>query len=362
MIRSAGSDGLFTTGVVIAAGALVIVALAAALELAGISSSVALAALWRGAFGSADAILSGTLVRATPLILTGLAVALAFRAGVWNIGAEGQLLAGGAIAAAVALEAGALPAQVLIPLALILGTGGGAAWASIAALLRSRFGVSEVISTIMLNFVALHLVGWLVRGPLQEPLGIYPQSAMLGESARLPLLPGSLLHGGFLLALLAVPLLWWVLRSTAIGFRIRAVGESPRAAAVAGRVNAARTAALALVASGALAGLAGAVQVTGVTMALYENLSPGYGFTAIAIALIARLHPGGVLAAAIMFGALRSGALAMQRDAGVPAVIVSLVEGLLILLVLVPMYWRGALSLPSWRMVREQPATPERIA
>ncbi len=314
-----------------AAGVLLVVLLAVTGQPAG----VALAALWRGALGSGDAIVSGTLVRATPLVLAGLAVALAFRAGVLNVGAEGQLLAGAAAAAAAGqvLAPGLGGATVLA--ALAAGTTAGAAWAGIAAWLRRRFGVLEVISTIMLNFVAVYLVGYLVRGPLQEPTGVYPQSATLAPGARLPLLaPNTRLHVGFALALAAAAGLWWTLRATAAGFRVRAAGMNPAAAASAGLVDVAQVTGRAFLASGALAGLAGAVEVTGVTFALYENLSPGYGYTAVAVALLANLHPLAVVASGVLFGALEAGASAMQRDAGVPATTVSVVEALLILLVL----------------------------
>jgi simple sugar transport system permease protein len=222
----------------------------------------------------------------------------------------------------------------VVPAALAGGAAAGAAWAGIAAVLRRRFGVLEVISTIMLNFVALYGVGYLVRGPLQEPLRIYPQSPTLDAGARLPaLIPGTRLHVGFALAVACAAALWWVLRYTAAGFRVRASGLNPSAAASAGRVNVARTTAAAFLASGALAGLAGAVEVTGVTYALYENISPGYGYTAIAVALLARLDPLATLATGVLFGALEAGAGAMQRDAGVPSVVVSVVEATLILLV-----------------------------
>ena len=314
----------------LAVGALVLL-----LAVTGHDPATALGALWAGAAGSRYALLSATLVRATPLILAGLAVAVAFRAGILNVGAEGQLLAGGAAATAVGLAgAGALGGLVL-PLALVAGVGAGAAWAGIAALLRRRFGVLEVISTIMLNFVALYATGWLVRGPLQEPQRIYPQSPALGEAARLPVVvPGSRLHLGFVLAALAGVALWAFLRFTAAGFRLRATGLNPFAAASAGLVAVPAVTTAAFLVSGALAGLAGAVEVTGVTYALYENLSPVYGYTAIAVALLARLHPLGVIASGILFGALEAGAGAMQRDAGVPAVVVTVVEALLILLVL----------------------------
>lgn len=320
----------------IAAGAalLALAAVALLIAAAGFDAGAALAALWRGSFGSAYALGSATLVRAVPLLLAGLAVSLAFRAGVFNIGAEGQLLVGAAAAAATGLAAAPSLGYGSVLLALLAGAGAGAAWASIAAWLRHRFRVLEVISTIMLNFVALHLVGWLVRGPLQEPTRIYPQSPSLDAAARLPrLIPGARAHWGLMLAVACCVAAWLMLARTAAGFRLRAVGANPQAARSAGLVNVARVTAAAFLVSGALAGLAGAVEVTGVTYALYENISPGYGYTAIAVALLARLHPLGVLATGVLFGALEAGATAMQRDAGVPSVVVSVVEAALILAV-----------------------------
>lgn len=294
----------------------------------------ALVALARGAFGSWYAITSATLVRAVPLGLAGLAVSLAFRAGILNVGAEGQLLVGAASATALAAVLTGLPGVIALPLLLLAGALAGGVWAAIAALLRIRFGVLEVISTIMLNFVAQYLVGWLVRGPLQEPTHINPQSAALAEAQHLPvLLDGTRLHAGVPLLVLVSIGVWWWLSQTASGFRVRAVGANPFAAQSAGRIPLTRTVLLAFALSGVLAGLAGAVEYTGVTFALYENFSPGYGFTAIAVALLARLHPIGVLATALLFGALEAGGSAMQRDAGVPSVVVNVVEAVLILLV-----------------------------
>lgn len=292
----------------------------------------AAAALLRGSLGSSYAITSATLVRATPLILTGLSVAIAFRAGVFNIGAEGQLLAGAAAAMAVSLLPSLSHSRWNPLIALAIGAAAGGLWAGIAALLRVRFHVLEVISTILLNFVALNLVGYLVRGPLQEPLHIYPQSSTIQAAARLPrILPASRLHVGFLVAIIAAIAAWWTVRFTAAGFRLRTVGANPNAARVAGEINVARTGTRAFIVSGAIAGLAGAIEVTGVTFALYENISPGYGYTGIAVALLARLDAAGVIASGLLFGALEAGASAMQRDAGVPAVVVSIVEAVIIL-------------------------------
>jgi simple sugar transport system permease protein len=209
--------------------------------------------------------------------------------------------------------------------------------------LRLR-GVPEVISTLMLNFVALYGVGYLVRGPLQEPSHVYPQSLPLPEAARLPtLLPDTRLHAGFLVALAAAALLWYALRHTAAGFRVRASGANPHAARSAGEIAVSRTLSGAFLASGVLAGLAGASEVQGVTYALYENLSPGYGYTAIAVALLAGLDPRWVVPSGILFGALEAGAGAMQRDAGVPAAVVTVVGAAVILAVLAGARVRGAM-------------------
>lgn len=311
-----------------------IATLALGLEVMGHDAAAALAALWQGAFGSWYAITSATLVRSVPLIIIGLGIALAFRAGAFNIGAEGQFYAGAIAATWVGLHAAPLPAPVALLVAGAAAGLAGAAWVALPVLLRSRYGVTEVISTLVLNFVAESLVSLMVQGPLQESQGIYPQSDMIAASARLPLLPGTRLHGGLLLALAGAAALWYLFARTLWGFRLRAVGAGPRAAEVSGRIDAGRVIAVALLGSGAIAGLAGGVEVSGVSYALFQNLSPGYGFTAIAVALLARLHPLGVVATGLLFGALEAGAGAMQRDAGVPAVAVLVVEAVVIVVVL----------------------------
>lgn len=305
------------------------------LEVGGYDSALAMKALWNGSLGSTYALTSATLVRATPLILTGLAVALAFRAGVFNIGAEGQLLVGAAVSAVIGVKLSTVLDMLTLPTELVAGAMAGALWAGIAAWLRSRFRVLEVISTIMLNFVGLHAVGYLVRGPLQEPLHIYPQSDVLADVAQMPkLIPGTRLHWGLVAAAVTAVLLWWVLRSTAVGFRLRAAGANPHAARSAGLIDVGQVTVAAFLLSGALAGLAGVVELTGVTFALYENISPGYGYTAIAVALLARLNPLAVIGTGLFFGALEAGASAMQRDAGVPAAFVSVVEAGIVLAVI----------------------------
>jgi ABC-type uncharacterized transport system permease subunit len=309
--------------------------LAAGLSFAGYDAGAALAALWSGAFGSWYAFTSATLVRAVPLILIGLGIALGFRAGVFNIGAEGQFYAGAIAATWVGLRVAAMPAVLAIPAAWCAALLAGACWVAVPVVLRMRYGVLEVISTLLLNFIAEALVSYVVQGPLQERQGIYPQSDPIALSARLPLLPGTRLHVGLLLALGCAGVLWYLFARTRWGFMLRAVGAGPRAAEVSGRINSRRVAAQALLASGAIAGLAGGVEITGVSYALYQNLSPGYGFTAIAVALLARLHPLGVVGAGLLFGALEAGAGAMQRDAGVPAVAVSVVEAVVLIVVVI---------------------------
>jgi ABC-type uncharacterized transport system permease subunit len=317
------------------------------LEAAGYQSGAALAALWSGAFGSWYAFTSGTLVRAIPLTLIGLGIAVAFRAGAFNIGAEGQFYAGAIAATWMALQLAHLSGLLAMTAALLAAAVAGAIWVIIPVWLKLRFGVIEVISTLLLNFVAEALVSLMVQGPLQERSRIYPQSDVIGESARLPVLPGTRLHAGFVLVLGATLLIWFVFARTLWGFRLRAVGLGPRAAEVSGGIDSQRIGATALLISAAMAGLAGGVEVTGVSYALFQNLSPGYGFTGIAVALLGGLHPVGVLMAGILFGALQAGAGAMQRDAGIPAVAVYVVEAVVMIVALIAATprggWRGTL-------------------
>jgi simple sugar transport system permease protein len=321
-----------------------VVLTAALLALGGYPVQGALSALWGGSLGSWYAVTSSTLVRSVPLMLAGTAVAIAFRAGVLNIGAEGQLLLGATAATSVAF---AFPAggHAVTVVALVAGAFAGAAWAAIAAVLRRQFGVLEVISTIMLNFVALHLVSLLVRGPLQEPTHAYPQTSPIPASMHLGRIPGAgRLHLGLVIAVILLLAIGWVLRRTAVGFRLLAVGENPVAAASAGLIDPRRVAFTVLVFSGALAGLAGAIEVFGVTFALYEDISPGYGYSAIAVALLAGLDPWRVILSAFGLAALEAGAGAMQRDAGVPSTLAVVIEALLILIAVSGHTWRGLIA------------------
>jgi general nucleoside transport system permease protein len=335
-------------------------ALAAGLTAAGYDPVLALLALWSGAFGSWYAFTSATLVRAVPLILIGLGIALSFRGGALNIGAEGQFYAGAIAATAVGLHVAGRPAILAVGAVLVAGALAGAAWVAIPVWLKLRFGVVEVISTLLLVFVAELLVSLMVQGPLQESGGIYPQSDNIPESARLPLLDGTRLHTGFLLALGLALVLWLLFSRSLWGFRLRAVGLGPRAAEVSGLVDSQRMGAMALFLSGAIAGVAGGVEVSGVSYALYQNLSPGYGFTGIAVALLAGLHPAGVVVTGILFGALEAGAGAMQRDAGVPAVAVYVVEAVVIIVALLATAPKGGWS--SMRVIRRKRPISARTA
>jgi ABC-type uncharacterized transport system permease subunit len=310
-------------------------ALGVGLEVAGFDSIDALGAMWRGGFGSWYALTSATLVRAVPLILIGLGVAFAFQAGAFNIGAEGQFYAGAIAATWIGLKVGTLPAPLAVTFPLAAAVAAGGLWIALPIWLRHRFGVLEVISTLLLNFVADALVSLMVLGPLQEGRGIYPQSDPVALSGRLPFLATTRLHWGFVAVVALAVTLAWLRSRTMWGFRFRAVGANPRAAAVSGRLPVARLISYALFISGMLAGLAGGMEITGVTYALFQNLSPGFGFTGIAVALLARLNPLGVIGTGILFAALETGAAAMQREAGVPSVVVYVVEATIIIVVLI---------------------------
>jgi ABC-type uncharacterized transport system permease subunit len=295
----------------------------------GGSPALAFRALFEGAFGSAQG-WSEVGVKTCPLLLLGIAVAIPFRAGIWNIGAEGQLLAGAVAMAWVGSRPPAAPGWIAMTIGLLAAAAAGGAWVALAAFLRIRRSVSEVISTIMLNFIALGLVSYLVHGPLMESAGAYPQTDAVDAAMRLPRLFGTYrVHAGLLIGLAAAAAAWVLLFRSVFGYQIRAVGLNPVAARLAG-IPIERSVVAALVLSGALAGVAGAVEVSAVTFRVYEKLSPGWGFTAIAVALLGRLHPGGIVLAALFFGALDAGASSMQSAAGVSSVLVSILQATII--------------------------------
>jgi len=275
-----------------------------------------------GSIGSPFA-LEGTLLKSIPLLLTGLAVVIAFRAGVWNIGGEGQFIAG-ALAAFVASPYG-------IAAALIASVVAGALWASIASLLRIWRNAPEVLTTILLNFVAIHLLGWCVNGPLQEPSRMYPQTD--AAAIALPLVGTTDLHAGIVLALFAAFASWWLIYRTKEGLRLRATGYNANAARTAG-VNVNAQIARALAFSGAAAGLAGGIELLGVTHRLFERFAAGYGYSGIAVALLAQLHPLATIASAVFFGALVTGAGELQRAANISSAVATFGQALVILVLI----------------------------
>ncbi|TXH33686.1 MAG: ABC transporter permease [Rhodospirillaceae bacterium] len=299
----------------------------------------------KGAFGSQFALLE-TLTRSTPLIFTGLAAAVAFRAKLWNIGAEAQLYMGAIVCVVLGTGLVPLPSVVLIPLILIAGALAGALTLLGPALLKTRFGVDEVVTTLLLNFIILLFVSLLLEGPLKDPMGMgWPQSSRVIADATLPkLIHGKRLHLGFVLAVLSAVTVWFINARTTFGYEMRAVGHNARAAAFAGiPVNAVmvKTALL----SGGLAGLAGVSEVAGLKGNLTLDLSPGFGYTGIVVAMLALLNPLAVIATAIFVAAIFVGADAMSRSAGVPSYIANVMVAVSLLsMVVAVMFTRFKVS------------------
>jgi len=311
----------------------------------GYDPRAAFIALFEGSFGSPKAI-GDTLLKATPLILTGLAVAYGFRAGLFNIGAEGQLFLGGLAATWLGLSLAGLPWFLLIPLMLLASMLAGAAWAFVPAILKARIGAHEVITTMMFTYIGRYLVSYLVIGPLKAP-GQIPQTAELPDAGQLSRIQALFSeatlasfeflklgrgHLGIVVAVLAAVLVWFVLKYTTLGYENRAVGFNPWASQTAG-ISVQWTTVKALCISGGLAGLAGSTEVMGVHHRLFDQFSSGFGFTGIAVALLAKNHPIGVIPAALLFGALAAGAGRMQFQADVPQKIVLIIQALVIFFV-----------------------------
>ncbi len=322
--------------------------------------SVSYVALFQGAFGDWGAIARGfqtwtatgneaallralrdpaeSLVSATPYIFAGLAVAVGFKAGLFNIGAEGQVFAGGLASAYVGYAFTGLPWFIHLPLALVAGFLAGAIWGGIPGWLKAKTGAHEVINTMMMNYIIFNLSDWLVgpNGPMRAKGGA-PRSPEISASAYLPhFLPDPVrIHWGFILALAAVVFVWWFLNKTTLGFEIRTTGSSPSAAKYAG-INVSRNFVIAMGLSGGLAGLAGANELLGLNHYFTASFSPGYGFDSIALALLGKSSPVGVLFSALMFGLLRNGATRMQSVAGVPVDIISVTQAMIIAFIAAP--------------------------
>ncbi len=301
-------------------------------------------ALLQGAFGDLFS-LGETLEATTPLIFTGLAVAFAFRAKMFNIGAEGQFLMGALAGAWVGINL-QLPGIIHVILTLLAGFIAGGLWGGIAGGLKATRGVNEVISTIMLNFIAILFISWIVTGPMKEASALdIPQTAKVLETARLAkILPPSRLSAGILVALISAAVIWWLLWKTTVGYEVRGVGLNRFASEHAG-IKPNRTMFTSMVISGGLAGLGGAVIISGLFLRYQHGFEPGYGFTAIAVALVGGNSPPGVVAAAFLFAVLNQGARGMQNVAGVPQDTVLIIQALVIFFVAAPQIVR---AVPEW--------------
>jgi len=290
--------------------------------------------LFKGALGTRFNLLE-TFVKASPLILTGLAVAFAFRARFWNIGAEGQLLAGALIATWAGLTFTGFPQYILLPLVMVFGFFAGGAWASIPAVLKTRFRVDDVVTTLLMNYVMVHIMGALLFGPLQQPGSSWPRSPEICKAAQFPILMArSRFHLGIPVSIIAVFVIWLIIKRTVLGYQSRAVGVNFRAAHFGGINTTAVILKTALI-SGGLAGLAGVGELCGIQYRLIMEISPGYGYSGIVIAMLGNLHPVGVMLSAFFFSMIIVGAQTMSRMTGVPYYIAEVIQGLALIVMLV---------------------------
>ncbi len=303
------------------------------IKIAGANVLEAYAVLFSSALDSKFNIVE-TIVKAAPLVLTGLAVAVAFRAKFWNIGAEGQFLIGAMGAVFIGTQEG-LPAWSLVPLMIATGMLAGGLWAALPAFLKTRYKVDDVVTTLLLNFIVFYGMMALLDGPWKDPLSGYPDSPDIRMDAEFPiLLQATRLHLGVLLAVLAALLVWWLMRFTTLGFAIRAVGENPRAAAYAGH-NITKVIMLTALISGGLAGLAGVGEAAGLHFQVMAGISTNYGYTGIVIAMLARLNPLGIVPAALFFSIIITGAEAMSRSTGVPVFLADVIQGTALMTMLI---------------------------
>ncbi len=299
----------------------------------GSQPTVAFQALIVGAFGNKNS-LAETLLKATPLLLAGLGMCVAFKTRIWNIGAEGQLYIG-ALATTVVGVYVPFPSSILaIPALMLVSFLAGGCWAAIPGWLKGQFGVSEIITTIMMNYIAIFLISYAVHHPLRDHQGYLPQSLPLAKAASLPvLLAKTRLHLGIVLGIIGALILHFIFVKTTLGYQMRVIGHNPLAGKYGG-MNVGRIILISMIISGGFAGIAGMGEIAGVHHRLLENISPGYGYTAIVVALLSYLHPLFVVIASILFAGLMVGADSMQRMAGLPAALVYVVQGLVVLFVL----------------------------
>ena len=345
------AGALAEAGLYLAACAVALMALGVLLAMLGADPLRAYAAILQSSLGSVGGF-AQTLNKATPLLLGGLAVALASRGGFLNIGIDGQIYLGATLATGLAFLLVGLPWGVAVPLVLAAGLAGGALLALPAAVLRAYWGVNEIFVTVMLNFIALYLVDYLTTGPWNDPIAGEAISRPIPAAANLPMLiqrAGA--HGGILIALACAALVAWFLSRTIAGYELRATGDNPRAARIGG-VNLARLAIIAMTGSGAIAGLAGAIEVTGFHQRLILGLSPGYGYMAILLAVLARRNPIGLVVAAFAFAILLVGSDSLQRSVNLPASAALVAQAAVLLAVILAESFRGGglvTRLAGWR-------------
>jgi len=318
-----------------------VAAVAATLVLSAIPILLAGGELWKsyfylfyGALGTRFNLLE-TFVKGSPLILTGLAVAFAFRAKFWNIGAEGQLLAGALVATVLGVHLGGMPRAIVLSIIIVAGFLAGGIWAAVPGILKTKLKVDDVVSTLLLNYVMWHIMGALLFGPLQQPGSSWPRSAAIVDAARYPvLLPRSRFHMGIIIAFIAVFIIWFVNNKTTFGYRSKAVGVNIRAAHFGG-INTTSIIVWTALISGGLAGLAGVGELCAIQYRLIMDISPGYGYTGIVIAMLGNLHPLGVLFSAIFFSIIIVGAQTMSRMTGVPTYIAEVIQGMALMVMLI---------------------------
>ena len=337
------------------------------LLLLGVNPLEAYSALWDGAFGSTNAF-AETLVKATPLLLVALGICISFRGDVINIGGEGQMIIGAVLATWVGLTITTLPGWLVITISLFAGFAGGAIWGGIPGILKAYFNVNEILSTVMMNAIAVQLMNFLLRGPMIDPsqaelASQIPQTARLLEAFRLPRWAPTRLHLGALIAVILAVLVYILLWRTTLGYRIRAVGQNPHASRYAG-INVKRYVVLALLLSGAFSGLAGATQVFGVNYRMItDGSASGFtgsaGFNGIVAALFGQLHPIWSIPASILFGALLVGANKMQRVVQVPSALVIALNGLVVVFVVSSEIWRRRRQRRRLAAANEDDSPPE---
>lgn len=326
--------------------AIPIAAIVVTLILSAIPILVAGGQLWKsyfylfyGALGTRFNLLE-TFVKASPLLLTGLAVAFAFRAKFWNIGAEGQLLAGALAATALGIHMGGVPEPMVLPIIIVAGFLAGGIWAAIPALLKTKLKVDDVVTTLLLNYVMIHIMGALLFGPLQQPGSSWPRSSAIIEAAQYPILvTRSRFHLGILIAFFAVFVIWFINSKTVFGYQNKAVGINVRASHFGG-INTTSVIVWTGLISGGLAGLAGVGELCALQYRLIMDISPGYGYSGIVIAMLGNLHPVGVLFSSLFFSVIIVGAQTMSRMTGVPTYIAEVIQGMALMVMLIFLLFR----------------------